>query len=95
MRGTSIAASRCWVPSRLPYSSRPLLQGSGLLSVDKRDSEPGPAVCIWDLKVRRSEHHCAALVVFLVAVGDMHAVMWKDKVQCFNCVQSDAYITRR
>jgi hypothetical protein len=27
---------------RLPYASRPLLQGSGLLSVDKRDSEPGP-----------------------------------------------------
>jgi hypothetical protein len=31
-----------------------------LLSVDKRDPEPGPAVRIGALKVRRSWHHCAA-----------------------------------
>jgi hypothetical protein len=31
---------------RLLYSARPLLQGSGLVTVDKRDSEPGPAVRI-------------------------------------------------
>jgi len=48
----AVASSCIW--------SRPLLQGSGLLSVDKRDSEPGPAVCIGALKVRRSGYHCAA-----------------------------------
>lgn len=84
-----------WVGGVFRIWSRPLLQGSGLLSVDKRDSEPGPAVCIGALKVRRSGHHCAALVVFSVAVGDMHPVMWKDKVHCLSCVQSDAYITRQ
>lgn len=41
--------------------SRLLLQGSGLLSVDKRDSEPGQAVRIGALKVRRSGHHCARI----------------------------------
>lgn len=44
--------------------SRPLLQGSGLLSVDKRDSEPGPAVWIGALKVRRSGNHCALVELF-------------------------------
>lgn len=43
--------------------SRPLLQGSGLLSVDKRDSEPGPAVRIGASPVRRCGHHCAASIV--------------------------------
>ena len=49
-----------WVGGVFRIWSRPLLQGSGLLSVDKRDSEPGPAVCIGALKVRRSGHHCAS-----------------------------------
>jgi len=43
-RGLRQADVRCRRVFRI--WSRPLLQGSGLLSVDKRDSEPGPAVCI-------------------------------------------------
>jgi hypothetical protein len=43
-----------WVGGVFRIWSRPLLQGSGLLSVDKRDSEPGPAVCIEASPVRRS-----------------------------------------
>lgn len=58
-----VAYSCCCTTARLRIWSRPLLQGSGLLSVDKRDSEPGPAVCIWASAVRRSGHQCAYFVV--------------------------------
>lgn len=47
------------VRRRLRIWSRPLLQGSGLPPVDKRDSEPGPAVCIGSPPIRRSGNHCA------------------------------------
>ena len=55
-----VAYSVCWgTAASSCIWSRPLLQGSGLPSVDKRDSEPGQAFCIGSSSVRRSGHHCA------------------------------------
>ena len=53
-----VAARCCYGSAASSHLSRPLLQGSGLLSVDKRDQEPGPAVWIGASPVRRSGHHC-------------------------------------
>ena len=69
-----------WVGGVFRIWSRPLLQGSGLLSVDKRDSEPGPAVCIGASSVRRSGNHCAAfglhtiVVIIALAHGVLHTL---------------------
>jgi len=50
-----VAYSVCWgTAASSCFWSRPLLQHSGLLSVDKRDAEPGPAVRIGSSPVRRS-----------------------------------------